>query len=157
MLYKIENIFNNKSIIINTDGTITDYLTGINIQEHPELKTILKPKQYIYYCIEPTTEEQGEFIKIGRGRPKITNLTREEYSKQYYLNNVKPYKEKMERRRCISNLHYKINKKLLDDIKETKLDKIDCVCGRTYTYKNRIRHFKTELHSNGLMSQLNKT
>tara|TARA_R110002153_G_scaffold24839_1_gene78924 strand:+ start:359 stop:907 length:549 start_codon:yes stop_codon:yes gene_type:complete len=76
--------------------------------------------------------------KLNSQKASCGGLTPQEYRKQYYdehidhiLQNVKKYQKE--------------NK---EQIREHKLQKIDCPCGCQYTHSNKIRHEKSKKHQN---------
>ena len=79
--------------------------------------------------------EQDEF-RLNAYKPFLTEEEKKEYDKKYREEHVEENKKYNEK-------YYKENKEQLN---KQRNKKCDCVCGSTYTYKNKSTHIKTKKH-----------
>ena len=74
--------------------------------------------------------------EIKKEYSKVYYIENKEKSKQYHIDN----KEKLNQK----------SKQYHIDNKEKINQKINCCCGRTYTYHHKSHHFKTKIHINNI-------
>lgn len=79
------------------------------------------------------SRSKPEYCKIRYSENKETHL---QYMKQYRIQNK-------ERESTRQKIYYKNNR---DRIIEKQKNKINCECGKSYTYVNKLRHLKTSKH-----------
>lgn len=79
-------------------------------------------------------------VKLYQEKNRETIL---EYKKEYNINN----------RQFISNNQKKYREKNIEKIREKQNAKQTCICGSTYIYSNKLRHFNTKKHFNFLVKK----
>ena len=93
--------------------------------------------------------DQG--IYINDNRSFISEEDSKEYQKEYYENNSENIKEyqkeyKKEYREINSEKIREQNKEYYENNSEKLNEKCSCDCGGKFTYKNKLRHLKTNKH-----------
>lgn len=113
---------------------------------YEEKKETILEKAKENYCLnkDKKLEYQKEYVEKNKEIIKEYQKEYQDLNKDSIKETKKIYRETHKEE--LSEIHKKWRESHKDEIKETKGQIIECSCGHTYTFGNKIRHLQSKIH-----------